>query len=583
MPDKGWRKKIHGKQPRALPPIKTTSRDVSGEDSGDRRTATGWRKTIQSSRPETPSSMSRLTPAITDADDVQSEHSEPQTPRPNSKPRVARYTSLFSSFKESSKAPDFNEPWSESSPPLQFYVDPLLALQSVHSHMISFTTPIPLEHHSGLFRVFEDYRRARHEKERLDTLLQDTLTSWTIAEDHWAESELCYKAEIRRLEILIANGTSGMTGSVSNFFKLLCAEERDSQMPSKSQQRESVSAVGIVCTEANDIVFFQRPVSPSKKMATLSKYLVDTHADQPPVGLRDRNHSSGLSRKVQSELDLKSIVRGNEEWSFHADDVSDNLGGLSVDKITGPRMSTDSKLECDSIIALRQLGGLIARRRGIEIDTFVDGLVALLSTVKKTQTCPRSSGEQGIQACSPALGKPDTSTGNPLGQHSIQRHKLRRFQSQPQLGIGRQRRRHFSFDLGDDQLEELEAFDMYTHSFSGEVSSEWEESPSLQHGRIAPRAHSVLAIPSSQPSSVDIQKPSKIPSPVGTLGRTELMKASRVVGYSTRLAHDSVQPMDVFGQRAPRLAVSSKEVGVTRHCSRGAWSYGIPRKMSVEE
>lgn len=255
-------------------------------------------------------------------------------------------------------------------------------------------------------------------------------------------------------------------------------------MPSKSQQRESVSAVGIVCTEANDIVFFQRPVSPSKKMATLSKYLVDTHADQPPVGLRDRNHSSGLSRKVQSELDLKSIVRGNEEWSFHADDVSDNLGGLSVDKITGPRMSTDSKLECDSIIALRQLGGLIARRRGIEIDTFVDGLVALLSTVKKTQTCPRSSGEQGIQACSPALGKPDTSTGNPLGQHSIQRHKLRRFQSQPQLGIGRQRRRHFSFD-----------------SFSGEVSSEWEESPSLQHGRIA-------------------QKPSKIPSPVGTLGRT---------------------------------------------------------------
>lgn len=61
------------------------------------------------------------------------------------------------------------------------------------------------------------------------------------------------------------------------------------------------------------------------------------------------------------------------------------------------------------------------------------------------------------------------------------------------------------------------------------------------------------------------------------------MKASRVVGYSTRLAHDSVQPMDVFGQRAPRLAVSSKEVGVTRHCSRGAWSYGIPRKMSVEE
>lgn len=218
MPDKGWRKKIHGRPARDLPPLKTTLSGVAtAEDQlGDRRRPIGWRKTIHSSRPQTPSSISPLTPLIDDADDARSEHFEPQTPRCNSKPRLARYTSLFNSFKETSKGPDFAEPWSEDTPlPLQSYVDPLHALQSVHSHMIKFSTPIPLEHNSGLFRVFEDYRKVREEKERVETLLQDTLTSWEMAEKDWTDAELCYKSEIRRLELLIAKGTSGMTGLVS--------------------------------------------------------------------------------------------------------------------------------------------------------------------------------------------------------------------------------------------------------------------------------------------------------------------------------------------------------------------------------
>jgi hypothetical protein len=87
--------------------------------------------------------------------------------------------------------------------------------------MMNSYQPIPVEHNSGLFRVFEDYRKMREHKEGLEKLLKDTLQDWDKAEKHWGQAEACYNAEIRRLELLIARGTSGMTGLV---LLLLCCE-----------------------------------------------------------------------------------------------------------------------------------------------------------------------------------------------------------------------------------------------------------------------------------------------------------------------------------------------------------------------
>ena len=218
MPDNkgvGWRKKIHGSKPKDITPLKFGRDDtVAADDPGDRRRH-HWRKTLHGSRPETPVSGTLTTSAIEDAEDTRSERSEVSTPRRNSRPKLARYTSLFSSFKESSKGPEF-EPWSEDAPPpFQPYIDPLNAVQSIRSHMITCSSkPIPLEHNNGLFRIFEDYRKVREEKEHLETLLQDTFQGWKVAEEQWSASEGRYEAEIRRLDLLIARGTSGMTGSV---------------------------------------------------------------------------------------------------------------------------------------------------------------------------------------------------------------------------------------------------------------------------------------------------------------------------------------------------------------------------------
>lgn len=100
----GWRKKIQNK-PKDLHPLKV---------SADVAVAPGRhlfsRKGIQSSRP--------ATPAIEETAEGQSEPAQPTTPRRSSKPMLVRYTSLFTSFKDTPepKSPEFAEPWSDISP-----------------------------------------------------------------------------------------------------------------------------------------------------------------------------------------------------------------------------------------------------------------------------------------------------------------------------------------------------------------------------------------------------------------------------------------------------------------------------------
>jgi hypothetical protein len=221
MPDNkgvGWRKKIHYK-PKELQPFKLGVDDTAAtEDPSDRRRHHGWRKTIQGSRPATPVSGPPATPTIDEVEDVQGELTEPATRRRDSKPKLTRYTSLFSGFnalKDTTKILDFTEPWSDGTPPFESYVDPKFAIQSIRSHMVTFSrNPVPLEYNNSLFCIFENYDKLRNQNDRLDTVLQETRQNFEYAEDQWAKEELRYEEEIRRLELLIAQGAMGVAGYV---------------------------------------------------------------------------------------------------------------------------------------------------------------------------------------------------------------------------------------------------------------------------------------------------------------------------------------------------------------------------------
>jgi hypothetical protein len=238
MPDNkgvGWRKKIHGKPKETLPPpqkellahkgeavlLKTeaASAQASKEDmsalghTSDRRGHYSWRKTIQGSRPGTPISAAPKTSVVEDVVDVRSERSETPVLHRNSKPKLARYTSLFNSLKDPPKGPDFAEPWSKDAPPHEPYMDPLLAIQAVVSHMTNYyTKPIPPEHSNGLFRIFEDYRKLRETKQNLEASLFEIRQEWKRAQCQWLQEEYQFNAEIRRLELLIADGATGVAG-----------------------------------------------------------------------------------------------------------------------------------------------------------------------------------------------------------------------------------------------------------------------------------------------------------------------------------------------------------------------------------
>lgn len=227
MPDnKGWRKKIGGK-PKDLPPVKTTSDNtaavppltaVSAVDSTDRRRH-GWRKTITVSRPSTPMSQAPPTIALEDADDAQSERSEASTPRRDSKPKLIRYTSLFATHKEEPVSPafSFSEPWNADGPPILedpwSYLDTSHVMDSIHSHMCNnYMVPIPVEFNNGLFRIFDHYRKLLRHRDLSEIREREALEHSRKVTAQWLQAEELYEAEIRRLELLIARGTNGMSG-----------------------------------------------------------------------------------------------------------------------------------------------------------------------------------------------------------------------------------------------------------------------------------------------------------------------------------------------------------------------------------
>ncbi|EAT80552.2 hypothetical protein SNOG_12140 [Parastagonospora nodorum SN15] len=214
MPDNkgvGWRKKS---KPKELQPLKLgLDHLVGADDASDRRRHHGWRKTIQGSRPATPATAPPVTPTVEETEDALSERTEPTTPRRDSKPKLVRYTSLFSSFASTPKGPEFSEPWGEEPLLFEPYADPKLAIASIRAHMASFSMkPIPPEHNNNLFRIFEDYHKRRDEIDRLRIALKELSERQLQYETGWADYERQYAEEIRRLELLIAQGVTGVAG-----------------------------------------------------------------------------------------------------------------------------------------------------------------------------------------------------------------------------------------------------------------------------------------------------------------------------------------------------------------------------------
>ena len=270
--------------------------------------------------------------------------------------------------------------------------------------------------------------------------------------------------------------------------------------------------------EANTIaVLLQRSISPSGRMTALSQQLsnvgsLDLLVEPSPHAKEE----STLSRKLRSELNLADQCDARLAQSLP------KFAALKQAETTHVTLKkADSKathqlndaLECDALVALRELGAQVARRRGIDVSSFVSGLSNLLSFAESNSGS--SVGDTG--PWSPTSdGYLKASTDDVTLK--AQPHKL---MTQIRQDEGQKSQRHFSFDPGDDQMRvlfaDLKSYDSLSHTEPTNYVSPSSSEASLALGGTLREGDndSLSLFPSA---GIDIMKQSMIPSPVQRVG-----------------------------------------------------------------
>ena len=270
--------------------------------------------------------------------------------------------------------------------------------------------------------------------------------------------------------------------------------------------------------EANTIaMLLQQSISPSGRMTALSQQL----SNVGPLGLLveplpHAKEESTLSRKLRSELSLADQCDARLAQSLP------KFAALKQAETTHVTLKkADSKathqlndaLECDALVALRELGAQVARRRGIDVSSFVSGLSNLLSFAESTSgSSVGDTGPWSPRSDDYLKASTDDVTLKP------QLHKLT---TQIRQDEEQKSQRHFSFDPGDDQMRvlfaDLKSYDSLSHTEPTDYvsPSSSEASPALEGTLREGDSDSLSLFPSA---GVDIMKQSMIPSPVQRVG-----------------------------------------------------------------
>ncbi|KAF2007741.1 hypothetical protein P154DRAFT_583930 [Amniculicola lignicola CBS 123094] len=537
MVDKGgWRKVIQTGRPRT--PIQPNTVAASGMEGGATVVTTGfstvpgpadtferrrsqtiekssWRKTFHGTRPSTP-----VAGLPTENDDTVSEHGHEMTPR-RLKPKLSRYLSNYLSLSNPPKTSDFSEPWSEDAPPAWITpVDPIIVLQSVHSYLLSNPSmPLPVQHNSGLLVIFEHYRKLREQKELLDGQMKEVLDAYEADEKMWESKEDACRREIRRLELIIARGTSGMSalikarqGSVVDR-KRRAKKTESTDCPETDSKHLTGEKLDERIMSMSQKVLLQRAASPSGGMAALSRRFTGSYPDDVQVGGPSRQrHQATLARKVRSELDLSKI--GNlsaspstiksvdSEFSEAGDPLPDEMEPSNTTAL-------DARVEGEAYVALKELAAAVARRKGVDVTRFHIRLMNLLSEEDGTTLESQSNGEHTLPSITEGPESWMKTTPSPA-QHAISPHN--------QLGTQDNRRRHFSFEPGDDQLAELNR-DMPKAKMRPQVSPHPTLPLESYSNPVRSLSQSGQSANPQHPLDTDMQAHSKIPSPIMTIGR----------------------------------------------------------------
>ncbi|OCK82414.1 hypothetical protein K432DRAFT_391254 [Lepidopterella palustris CBS 459.81] len=476
-----------------------------------------WRKKINPVRAKTP--------VVEDAEDRHSEHgSEVSTPHRRSKAKLSRYISNYLAITTAAKPEEFTRNfWDTLGEPidLEEKVDPLQIVQSISSRLISAPQkPIPIQHNSGLLHLMENYRNLRLEKERIEELLKQTLDGFRAAEEKWEADEASYRAEVRRLELIIAKGKQGLSE--------LIRARQDSVIKRKRQKIPTAdkleTAYEFLSREQMDQetmrrsqrIPLPRPISPSGKMIALSKKFSRTnfHDDLPFGTPPSKHYHHSLSQRAKSDSRSQAVANHDDHSDVYS--TFSSIGDPLPDELDNSTpVLLDARAQGEDFAAIRDIASLIARRRGMKIESLLPKLMDLLSSEEHTHALkPETFEELGL----------NTPNRNYRG-------RLRNSRSQPQLNSCQTRRRHFSFDPGDDRTLTL-----LDQAYRADRPSPLASYLSSSSGVRTPQSE--VSLSQSASVSSDVQKPSKIPSPVHEHSMARMRREDSPASLLTTIRQD---------------------------------------------
>lgn len=256
-----------------------------------------------------------------------------------------------------------------------------------------------------------------------------------------------------------------------------------------------------------------RQPSPSGRMTALSRQLENSNlANDLPVGTPPiRDPVGTLSRKVKSELELSKFLANAprpSDSSNSATSAFSTPGDLLPDELEQYPDAVAGSGQGDPLLALRDISILVARRKGLAIDDFLPKLMKLLDEDEDVESASESSEDaptialekpRGDNDCSPSLHP----TGDAL--------------SQSVLGPDGVRRRHFSFEPGDDELASLD------RSLSAHRAAEANQALNQRRSNMTPgirtpgrEGEPELSLAKKRSTAAEDRMRSRIPSPVQT-------------------------------------------------------------------
>lgn len=500
----------------------------------------------------------------------------PPTPKRGLRPKLSSYLSQSAPFGVASKEPEpfFADHLTPSFP--SWAVEDTFphpsAEQLIHAVMCRLMArpyeSLESRFNGSLLQIFEAYRELADERDRLEKKLAEEedgrsaeRSAMQKAERRWEDEKETYKAEVKRLELVIAKGKRGVAevalvrqDSLIRGRKMMAGNHDDKDDGKEtvfeflektkmfepkdwSGQRGKYIAVirRQIFSLTTTATMKLRTASPSAKMARLSKRLAkkasktSIHAELPfgspppnipSTSLLQASYLEDQAKLEQTKVEDRPQAAAEARVSFSDDTASTfSCAGDFLPDETGERLplsSTSQPFPDSDILELRQMAATISRRRDVNIESVMPRLVEMFRS-------PSSPEEPSSQRYERTLGQrmmtapvANATSAPPARKPSHIKGFFNKLRTQASLDTVSDPRR-FSFEFGDDAEPIRTAYETTSRDSPLRKSASLSSLPTVTHHVTNPTAPVCLSpIESSPATSVrttDSRRTSKIPSP----------------------------------------------------------------------